>query len=112
NKVKHFNEQLANIDKKSDEGVKLRETHGKELPVAASYYINTPHEVAYLAGGTANEIRHFAGSYAIQWEMIKYALEHNVDIYNFYGISGKFTVDAEDYVVIQFTKAFKSTVKD
>ena len=112
NKVKNFNEQLANIEKKLDEGVKLRETHGKELPVAASYYINTPHEVAYLAGGTANEFRHFAGSYAIQWEMIKYALEHNVDIYNFYGISGKFTEDAEDYGVIQFKKGFNATVNE
>ena len=112
NKVKNFKEQLANIEKKLEEGLKLRETHGEELPVAASYYINTPHEVAYLAGGTANEFRHFAGSYSIQWEMIKYAIEHGVDIYNFYGISGKFTEDAEDYGVIQFKKGFNATVNE
>lgn len=112
NKVKNFKEQLTNIENKLDDGIKLREVHGKELPVAASYYINTPHEVAYLAGGAANEFRHFAGSYSIQWEMIKYALENNVDIYNFYGISGDFSEEAEDYGVIQFKKGFNATVNE
>lgn len=112
NKIENLSVQLENITKKYEEGKTLNAEHGKELPVAASYYINTNHEVAYLAGGTANEFRHFAGSYAIQWEMINYALDQGVDIYNFYGISGKFTEDAEDYGVIQFKKGFNATVNE
>ena len=38
--------------------------------------------------------RHFAGSYAIQWTMINYAIDHGIDRYNFYGISGNFSEDA------------------
>ncbi|MGZ0075666.1 peptidoglycan bridge formation glycyltransferase FemA/FemB family protein [Staphylococcus aureus] len=47
-----------------------------------------PFEVVYYAGGTS-KYHHFAGSYAVQWEMINYALNHGIDRYNFYGVSGK-----------------------
>ncbi len=110
NKIKNLSEQLANIEDKLAEGEALLKEHGRELPVASSYYFITPHEVVYLAGGSANEFRHFAGSYLIQWHMINYALEHNIDIYNFYGISGNFTPEAEDYGVIQFKKGFNAKV--
>lgn len=110
NKIKNLSEQLKNIEDKLAEGEQLLETHGRELPVASSYYFITPHEVVYLAGGSANEFRHFAGSYLIQWHMINYALENNIDIYNFYGISGDFTPEAEDYGVIQFKKGFNAEV--
>ena len=36
--------------------------------------------------------------------MIKYALDHNIDRYNFYGISGDFSEDAPDVGVIKFKK--------
>lgn len=112
NKVTNLSTQHTNIVKKFDDGKALREEYGKELPLSAAYYINTHHEVDYLAGGTANEFRHFAGSYLIQWEMIQYALQNDVDIYNFYGISGDFTEDAEDYGVIQFKKGFNAKVNE
>src|SRR5699024_3311 len=86
--------------------------HGKELPVASAYYFVTPHEVVYLAGGSDNRFRHFAGSYLIQWHMINYALENDIDLYNFYGISGEFTPQAEDYGVIQFKKGFNAKVNE
>ena len=44
-------------------------------------------------------------SYAIQWKMINYALEHGINRYNFYGISGDFSENAEDVGVIKFKKA-------
>lgn len=37
--------------------------------------------------------------------MIKFAKEHNIDRYNFYGITGDFSENAEDYGVQQFKKA-------
>ena len=45
--------------------------------------------------GTSNKYRHFAGSYAIQWTMINYAIDHGIDRYNFYGISGNFSEDVK-----------------
>ena len=37
--------------------------------------------------------------------MIKFAKEHNIDRYNFYGITGDFSEDAEDAGVQKFKKA-------
>lgn len=112
NKVKNLTEQVANIDAKLTEGEALLKTHGKELPLSSAYFIVTPHEVTYLSGGTDNDFRHFAGSYLIQWTMIQYALEQGIDLYNFYGISGDFTENAEDYGVIQFKKGFNAVVNE
>lgn len=112
NKVKNLTEQVENIDAKLTEGQELLSTHGKELPLSSAYFIVTPHEVTYLSGGTDNDFRHFAGSYLIQWTMIQYALEQGIDQYNFYGISGDFTENAEDYGVIQFKKGFNAVVNE
>lgn len=112
NKIINLTEQLQNIDDKAREGEALQKEHGKELPVASAYFFITPHEVVYLAGGSDNDFRHFAGSYLIQWKMINYALEQGIDVFNFYGISGDFTKDAEDYGVIQFKKGFNATVNE
>ncbi|MCG1009170.1 aminoacyltransferase [Salinicoccus sp. ID82-1] len=109
-KIANLGDQLKNIEDKLAEGEALRETHGEELPIASAYYFITPHEVVYLAGGSDNEFRHFAGSYLIQWHMINYALEQGIDLYNFYGISGDFTEEAEDYGVIQFKRGFNAKV--
>lgn len=111
-KITNLTEQLKNIEDKLREGEALLAEHGKELPVASAYYFITPHEVVYLAGGSDNRYRHFAGSYLIQWRMINYALEHHIDLYNFYGISGDFSQDAEDYGVIQFKKGFNAKVNE
>ena len=109
-KITNLTAQLENIEDKLQEGRTLRETHGNELPIASAYYFITPHEVVYLAGGSDNDFRHFAGSYLIQWHMINYALDHDIGLYNFYGISGDFSEEAEDYGVIQFKKGFNATV--
>ena len=45
------------------------------------------------------------GSYAVQWKMINYAIEHGINRYNFYGISGDFSEDAEDAGVVKFKRA-------
>ncbi|WP_414048112.1 aminoacyltransferase [Macrococcus equi] len=102
--------QLKSVQEKLAEAIDLQQKHGDTLPVAAAFYLINPFEVVYLAGGTANEFRHFAGSYAIQWEMIKYTMQTDINRYNFYGISGDFTEDAEDAGVIQFKKGFNADV--
>lgn len=102
--------QLKSVQEKLAEAKALKDEHGDTLPVAAAFYLINPFEVVYLAGGTANDYRHFAGSYAIQWEMIKYTMESGINRYNFYGISGDFTEDAEDAGVIKFKKGFNADV--
>ncbi|MCD8820239.1 aminoacyltransferase [Staphylococcus gallinarum] len=110
NKRDNLEKQLIANQQKIDEAKALQEQHGNELPISAAFFIINPYEVVYYAGGTSNEFRHFAGSYAVQWTMINYALDNNIDRYNFYGISGDFTEDAEDAGVVKFKKGFNADV--
>src|SRR5699024_7949802 len=109
-KKENLEKQLIANQQKIDEAKALQETHGNELPISAAFFIVNPYEVVYYAGGTSNEFRHFAGSYAIQWKMINYAIDHHIDRYNFYGISGDFSEDAEDAGVVKFKKGFNANV--
>jgi peptidoglycan pentaglycine glycine transferase (the second and third glycine) len=43
--------------------------------------------------------------------MIRWCIEHHVNRYNFYGISGDFREDAADYGVYEFKKGFGGTVE-
>lgn len=110
NKKENLEQQLQANTQKIEEGETLQAEHGTELPISAAFFIVNPYEVVYYAGGTANQFRHFAGSYAIQWHMIKYAIEHHINRYNFYGISGDFSEEAEDAGVIRFKKGFNADV--
>ncbi|KAA1040270.1 aminoacyltransferase [Macrococcus equipercicus] len=110
NKKEAAEQQLASVEEKLLEAKTLHAQHGDTLPIAASFFLINPYEVVYLAGGSSNEFRHFAGSYAIQWKMINYALDHHIDRYNFYGISGDFSDQAEDAGVIKFKKGFNADV--
>ena len=110
NKRDNIEQQLIANQQKIEEAQSLQAEHGNELPISAAYFIINPYEVVYYAGGTSNEFRHFAGSYAIQWKMINYAIDNNIDRYNFYGISGNFTEDAEDAGVVKFKKGFNAEV--
>ncbi|MDU1374046.1 MAG: peptidoglycan bridge formation glycyltransferase FemA/FemB family protein, partial [Staphylococcus epidermidis] len=110
NKKKNLEQQLDANQQKINEAKNLKQEHGNELPISAGFFIINPFEVVYYAGGTSNRYRHFAGSYAVQWKMINYAIEHGINRYNFYGISGDFSEDAEDAGVVKFKKGYDADV--
>lgn len=88
----------------------LIKEHGAEIPLAAGLFVSYPSEIIYLFGGSDDRYKHFRGGYAIQWEMIKAALQAKVPRYNFYGISGSFTEDSEDYGVFLFKQRLGADV--
>ena len=110
NKKENLEQQLDANQQKINEAKNLKQEHGNELPISAGFFIINPFEVVYYAGGTSNRYRHFAGSYAVQWTMINYAIEHGINRYNFYGISGDFSEDAEDAGVVKFKKGYDADV--
>ena len=66
----------------------------------------------YLSSGSNPKYNEFMGAYKLQWEMIKFSLDHHIDRYNFYGVTGDFSKDAEDYGVQQFKKGFNAHVEE
>ena len=50
------------------------------------------------------------GAYRLQWDMIQFAKEHNIDRYNFYGVTGDFSENAEDAGVQKFKEGFNAKI--
>ncbi|MGV1143312.1 peptidoglycan bridge formation glycyltransferase FemA/FemB family protein [Staphylococcus aureus] len=60
-----------------------------------------------------SEIYEYMGAYHLQWQhTIKYAKSHNINRYNFYGITGVFSNEADDFGVQQFKKGLMHMLKN
>ena len=99
-------EALDLNDKKKEESAQLRQAHGGLIEMAASFFIIYDNEIVYLYSAAYDEFKKYNAPYAIQLEIIRYALANNIPRYNFYGISGNFSKDADDYGVYEFKKGF------
>lgn len=112
NKYAQYQKQLAAQERKITETKKLIETDGPVLDLAAAYYIYNPHEVYYLSSGSNPKYNAYMGAYRLQWEMIQFAKNKGIDRYNFYGITGDFSEDAEDFGVQKFKEGFNAHVEE
>lgn len=97
-------------NKRLQEAQELYASYGKEIPLAAALFVIYPNEIVYLFSGSDDHFKHFKGSYAIQWEMIRYAIQKGIPRYNFYGISGTFDENSEEYGVYLFKRGFHADV--
>ena len=48
----------------------------------------------------------------MHWHMMNYCFEHGYDRYNFYGLSGDFTENSEDYGVYRFKRGFNVYIEE
>ncbi|OHP67412.1 methicillin resistance protein [Staphylococcus sp. HMSC062A01] len=110
NKRTQIQQQVDSNERKLNETKDKIAEEGETLNLAAALYLYNEHEVYYLSSGSNPRYNAYMGAYRLQWDMIKFAKEHNVDRYNFYGITGDFSEDAEDYGVQQFKKGFNANV--
>lgn len=82
------------------------------MDLAAALYIYNDHEVYYLSSGSNPRYNTYMGAYRLQWEMIKFAKAHNIHRYNFYGITGDFSENAEDAGVQKFKAGFNAHIEE
>ncbi len=95
----------ANLNKIA-ETKKLKKEKGNIIPLSAAMFMLYGDEIVYLFSGSYAEYMSFCGQYRLQWEIIKYAAEHNYQRYNFYGIKDVFDKNGKDYGVYEFKKGF------
>ncbi|WP_188043886.1 peptidoglycan bridge formation glycyltransferase FemA/FemB family protein [Changpingibacter yushuensis] len=100
------------FERRRREALEVQATHGDTVPLAASYFVATPHEFIYLCSGACREYQGFGGVYAIHREMLMHATERGVDRYNFFGISGDFSKNASDAGVLDFKRQFRGDVEE
>ena len=68
------------------------------------FFIQSQDELVYLYSAAYDTFKKYNAPYAIQWHMLQYALKHGIRKYNFYGLSGDFDKNAQDYGVYEFKK--------
>ena len=88
------------------EELKKYRSKSKSMILSGGTFLLFGKEVIYLMGGSYRDLKYLNASFAIQWKMIRYALHHGYDKYNFYGINGVFDETCEDYGVLKFKQSF------
>ncbi len=86
--------------------VKLIIAEHEGNPIAAVMPIMYGNKVWYLYGGSSNKYRNLMPNYLLQFEMMKWGLENNCDIYDFRGVSGFKNENDPQYGVYRFKKGF------
>lgn len=102
---------IASLDKRINIAKEEQKKYGNIITLSGSMFIMTNPEVIYLAGGNYEEFMHYNSQYLIQWEMIKYAMEHDYKRYNFYGIPSTFDKNDKDYGIYEFKTRFNGYVE-
>ncbi|MBH4947220.1 FemA/FemB family glycyltransferase FmhC, partial [Staphylococcus aureus] len=111
-KLNQLNMQLSSINNRISKTEELILEDGPVLDLAAALFICTDDEVYYLSSGSNPKYNQYMGANHLQWHMIKYAKSHNINRYNFYGITGVFSNEADDFGVQQFKKGFNAHVEE
>jgi peptidoglycan pentaglycine glycine transferase (the first glycine) len=81
-------------------------------PIAGTIAIQYGDKTWYLYGASANEFRNMMPNYLLQWEMIKWSLETNCNIYDFRGVSGDLSESNPLYGLYKFKKGFNGDLTE
>ena len=109
-KRKEIKVTINSLKKKIDKANDLIESDGVNIILSGAMFMTYGDEVVYLFCGNYKKYMEFGAQYFIQWQMIKYALENNYKVYNFYGISGNFDKNDPSYGIYEFKKGFGGRV--
>ena len=79
------------------------------LPISVAMFMTYGDEVIYLFSGSEEKyMKDYNAQYLIQWHMIKYAAEHKLKRYNFYGLQALPHESKQGYGLYTFKKSFAS----
>ena len=99
--------QISDLNQKIKEVNEMIAKHGVEpIAMAGSIFIAYGHEIVYLSSGAFKEYSKFCAPYAVQLYAMRYAIKHNIPIYNFYGTKGSFCGHPDMDGVFNFKKGF------
>ena len=102
-----FEKQINELKQKIEEVKEMIATHGVEpISMAGSIFIAYGYEIVYLSSGAFKEYSKFCAPYAVQLYAMRYAIERNIPIYNFYGTKGSFCGHPDMDGVFNFKKGF------
>ena len=109
---KQDDETIKREEKKLKEMKDLQKQYGNVITMGGISFLIYGKEVLSLNGGTYAEFMNFNSAYTLHWEMVKYAIENNYDLYNFYGITGDFNEANPLYGLYLFKRGFGGQVTE
>lgn len=90
----------------------LKEEYGSVLYLSGAMFVWYKEEAIYLLGASNDHLKQFQAPHVLQWLQIKRAVAEKKKRYNFYGTSGIFESDADDYGVYEFKKGFNAHAEE
>ncbi|UXR70856.1 aminoacyltransferase [Staphylococcus sp. IVB6240] len=111
-KIAELDKQITHDQQEMLKASELRKTDGQILNLASGIFFANAYEINYFSGGSSEKYNHFMGPYAMHWHMINYCFDHCYERYNFYGLSGDFTENSEDYGVYRFKRGFNVQIEE
>lgn len=111
-KRKAIDETIGGIEEKIKIADEIEKEYGEEIILSGSMFMINKQEVLYLFSGNYEKFLVYNSQYLIQWEMIKYAIEHGMKRYNFYGIPDNFDKNSKDYGIYEFKTNFNGYVEE
>lgn len=87
---------------------KLMMAYYENKPISGIIDIIYGNKIWYLYGASSNEHRNLMPNYLLQWEMIKYSIEHKKDMYDFRGVVGIVDENHPQYGLYRFKKGFNA----
>lgn len=110
--LKELTSQLEPLEKRISDLKTYNETYNGKKIIAGGLYMLYGRQLVYLFGASYKEFMKYNSQYLLQWEMIKYAKEHNYQTFNFYGIDGDFSKESKNYGLFDFKRGFNADVTE
>lgn len=95
-------------DELAPEHLKIMMAYFNGKPISGIIDIIYGNKIWYLYGASSNEHRNLMPNYLLQWEMIKYSIEHKKDMYDFRGVTGIVDENDPHYGLYRFKKGFNA----
>lgn len=109
-KNKQDKDSIERLEKQLQKIETYKKEYGEKTTLGGILFLIYGQEVLSLYGGSEAKLMQFQSAYTVHFEGIKYAVEHNYDRYNFYGITGDFNENNPLYGLYLFKKSFGGTV--
>lgn len=106
NQINQLDDVLRGIKKRQKEMSEMGEKHGNLIPLAYSVYLRATDRLIHLNAGTFQDFNHLNPMMAIHEAMMEKACDLELDYYDFFGMTGDTSEEAEDYGVLQFKRSF------
>ncbi|MBS7576869.1 MULTISPECIES: peptidoglycan bridge formation glycyltransferase FemA/FemB family protein [unclassified Enterococcus] len=106
NDIKTF--QLKSAEKRQAEAKALVKQYGcEDVVLAVAQFYIMPNEIIYMFSGMYDHFREFSAPFLIQDYMLNYAVNHQIERYNFMGVNSP---KDEDQGVLRFKQNFKGFI--